>query len=201
MLAPDRDASEDTVVANLDDTPTVIDARRLLDDDPNAWTLVSPHPGPGRGHTEPQARNTPSVDIRTPVSPGNPDNPGNPNDPRSSRTDSLASNVRSRRANRRSGSAALTRIALPQGVAPTREVVEPDDAVVRYAARHIAATPTGPTLTFAELPPEAHRAPATAIPSVARRGRRFGRLALTAFGAACIVSVVGIILLIVTLTA
>jgi hypothetical protein len=77
---------------------------------------------------------------------------------------------------------------------------EPVDAVganvvEAYAPRPIAPVPVpGPAVPRGDAP---LRAPSPSMPSVQRRSRTAGAVALLAFGAACVVSVIGIVAIIV----
>jgi hypothetical protein len=71
------------------------------------------------------------------------------------------------------------------------------NAVSSYAPREISAAPVpGPTVP---LGADATRAPAPSMPSVGRRSRRIGMVAVGGFALACVVSVVGLVTIAVTL--
>jgi hypothetical protein len=72
-------------------------------------------------------------------------------------------------------------------------------AVNSYAPRAIPAPPAEGVIP--ESGPEATRASAPSMPSVVRASTRRSRIALAAFALACVISVVGLVMMIVLLTA
>lgn len=70
-------------------------------------------------------------------------------------------------------------------------------AVAEYTSRDIPAPPAPAPVI--ELGPEASRAPAPSMPSVARHSRRQGTITILVFAGAILVSVVGLVLVIVAL--
>lgn len=80
-------------------------------------------------------------------------------------------------------------------IEPARRSVEPASTVEAYAPRPVAPAPKpGPAVPRGAGP---ERAANPVLPSVARRSRKSGALALLLFAGACVVSVIGIVAVIV----
>ena len=90
-------------------------------------------------------------------------------------------------------------VTLAPGAVGTNKTATPaagPGAIATYESREIPPPPAPAPVI--ELGPEATRAPAPAMPSVARHSRRQGQIALIAFSGAILVSVVGLVVIIVT---
>jgi hypothetical protein len=93
----------------------------------------------------------------------------------------------------------LTHAPGDESVNRTAVLASGPGAVTAYTPRAIPDPPTISAVT--EAGPEATRADAPSMPSVARSATRWSRTALAAFAGACVVSVAGLIVLFVLLTA